>query len=168
MSDGNIEFDFWLRPVEDIEPWEVEGRQRLHWFALSDGYYRITIGGKDLFEYDAVSLKRLGWATPAAPSGFEDGVDYQVARLFHDLTSLLPLVDGDIVPEHAARRLATPGSRAKLETLLGGASDHDPELLDEATGWLNSRCLDSGHLRAGRLPNGRRARRCHVHRPGEQ
>ncbi|MBL4683169.1 MAG: hypothetical protein JKY37_01155 [Nannocystaceae bacterium] len=153
MSVGDIGFEFRLRPLDDIEAWESDGRRTLHWFGLTDGLYRVTVGGKDLFEYDSSLFERLGWQAQQAPEGFEHGAEYQVARLFHDLAGIVPLTVDDPVPESVARHLATTEARAIWSSLVrrDAESDEIVELLDRATGWLDARSLDSGHLRAGPL-----------------
>jgi len=139
--------------LEDIEPWGSDGRKTLHWFGLTDGFYRVTIGGKELFEYDASLFQQLGWRPGQRPEGFEHAAEYQVARLFHDLSEVAPVVEGDLVPQRVARRLATPGNREVWRSRVRDAAERDenPDVLDTATGWLDERSLDSGHLRAGPL-----------------
>lgn len=153
MSTSEIGFEFWLRPLDEIEPWESDGRRTLHWYGLTDGLYRITVGGKELFEYDASSFHRYGWPAQPAPRGFEHGAEYEVARLFHDLGGIAPLIADDPVPEAVARYLATTEARAAWRSLvdLDAVEDDGLEVWERAAGWLAARSLDSLHLRQGPL-----------------
>lgn len=146
-----IRFEFWFRPLEDIEPWGDEGRKKLHWFALTDGFYRVVVDGKELFEYDASLFSKLGWQRPSAPKGFEHGVEYQVARLFQDLGEIVRALEGDPVPAQVAKWLATPDDRKAWDAMIARAAERDDEFdtLSLATGWLDDRTLDSLHLRTG-------------------
>lgn len=147
MPPAEIRFEFWLRPLSEVEPWESNGRKTLHWYGLTDGFYRITVGGNELFEHHAALYEALGWQTPSTPAGFEHAANYPVARLFQDLGGIASTVESDPVPEGVARFLATPDARRAWTSLC--ECEVEPEILETATAWLDARTLDSGHLRAG-------------------
>jgi Family of unknown function (DUF5984) len=44
-------FEFELTPIEKIEPWGEAPNLSLHWFALTDGIFRINLGKDILFRY---------------------------------------------------------------------------------------------------------------------
>ncbi len=90
MPSSDISFDFWLRPLEDVEPWDSGEKRTLHWFRLTDGLCRVTVGGKELFEYDTSLLEQLGWRTERRPKKSGHAADYYVAHLVHDLSSIAP------------------------------------------------------------------------------
>ena len=55
-----LRFPFALTPLDRVEPWG--GERHLHWFALTDGRYRMEVDGHELLD-----------------------VDYYLARLWEDL-----------------------------------------------------------------------------------
>jgi Family of unknown function (DUF5984) len=73
---GVIRFHFRLRLLADVEPW---GGRRLHWFALTDGWYWIEVDGHKLFHHPS-----------NADTGQPSPVDYYVVRLWEDLQEMLP------------------------------------------------------------------------------
>lgn len=86
-----IRFRFQLRPLADVVPWPGG---RLHWFALTDGWYWIEVGGHKLFHY------------PADMDGPGTPVDYYVVRLWEDLQAVLPAVL-EPVPADLADRMSS-------------------------------------------------------------
>jgi len=149
-------FDFRLRPLADVLPWGPTDAPCLHWFGLTDGWYRLNVGTDTLFEYtDAVS-EQCGIAPSDEP--YWRCVDYQVVRLWEDLLEILPHIL-EPIPEGVFRRVE-PGWDAlrwsdQVSALLFADSDEgdaQAESLDQverATGWLNLRRLDVGYLQAG-------------------
>jgi hypothetical protein len=82
---GTPLFHFGLWPVSEVTPWEADGRQRLHWFGLTDGWYTMNCGGTELMRYSQPLIDATpnrNWRT----SYF----DYQVARLYEDVLDVLP------------------------------------------------------------------------------
>lgn len=51
MSNKTHLFEFELKPVEEIGPWGEEPNLNLHWFALTDGTFKINAGKNILFRY---------------------------------------------------------------------------------------------------------------------
>jgi|GEM_PF-540695 len=86
-------FEFRLRLLEEVQPWEDSEKPAnlsIDWFGLTDGWYWLNVGGeRALFEYANVE---------------RDGryMEYQVARLFQDLShilaSVLEPVPADLIP----------------------------------------------------------------------
>jgi Family of unknown function (DUF5984) len=54
-----IRFNFELRPVGEIKPCTNGAGvdPRLHWFALSDGWFWITVAEVELFRFSEGSLR---------------------------------------------------------------------------------------------------------------
>jgi Family of unknown function (DUF5984) len=146
-----MKLEFALRPLDEIEPWGDGTVRSLHWFGLTDGFFRLVIGGASVFEYDGELAERLGWHTAARPQEHEDSVDYQLARPFQDLSDLLPMILGESVPDDVAHFVSTPMLRADWENRCGRWPEDESrlELWWTATTWLNRRVLDCGHLVAG-------------------
>ncbi|BEL05534.1 hypothetical protein Q0Z83_037250 [Actinoplanes sichuanensis] len=72
-----IAFRFELRPLDEIPPWDDP--PSLHWFALTDGWYRIEADGHEL-------LRRARVDDP------HPYIDYQVVRLWEDVSIVTPTV----------------------------------------------------------------------------
>jgi hypothetical protein len=70
-------FEFQLASVDDIVPWGNPGEQRLSWFALTDGWFRINVGNQILFRYSDEILSHWGRA--------EKDADYQIASFARDI-----------------------------------------------------------------------------------
>ncbi len=74
-------FEFELRPLDQVKPWGTPADPNLHWFGLTDGQFWIQVGEHRLFEYHQASRNH---------SGAPQYCDYQVARLYEDIISLVP------------------------------------------------------------------------------
>lgn len=139
---------FALRSLDEIEPWGEPDNLSLSWFALTDGYYLVTHGDSEIYRYSPTALSTLGWTPGPTPEGFENSVDYQVCRLFHDLAEIIPSVVEE-VPSDVATLLDTTSTQKKWEQTVDdwdweSASDSAESLL-----WVDHRTLDSGYLQAG-------------------
>jgi hypothetical protein len=145
-------FDFHLRPIQEVQPWGEPPNQRLHWFGLTDGCYRLQVGRDLLFHYsDEI---RTFWAIQY-PHFSGAYVNYQVVRLWEDVLRILPdllcplplelgrlLLDHESSPREWYRSAALWLDRqddAEVERTLG-------DLFDMATAWLQKRHLDSAYL----------------------
>ncbi|HWS35959.1 MAG TPA: DUF5984 family protein, partial [Actinoplanes sp.] len=114
-------FEFELRPVAEVAPWGGE-QPVLHWFGLTDGWFRISAGDEELLRYHDETVRRGDLQRPYP--------DYYVARLWEDLivlrwvltepvpADLVPFVDGTF----ARRELpdAEPGDEADAAFRLQG------------------------------------------------
>jgi hypothetical protein len=130
-----IRFNFSLLPVGEIQPWtNGDGTDpRLHWFALSDGHYWITIGDVDLFctsETKLSELREEGWAV-SSPY-----VDYQVVRLWEDVLDCLPEFL-EPVPDDL---------HGFIRSKLSEWDETDSNSADSARSWWANHFLSSGHV----------------------
>jgi hypothetical protein len=86
-------FAFRLRPLEDIAPWSEPDGPALNWFGLTDGWFWIDAGDPQVSRCEPDKDE----ATPLGSV-----CEYQVARLFDDLTEMAPFVLTEVPqPLHA-------------------------------------------------------------------
>ncbi|MEU9012685.1 DUF5984 family protein [Streptomyces sp. NPDC048479] len=115
-----IHFRFGLTPLEMVRPWGGE-HPELHWFALTDGWYCIDLGGHEVLRYSERTVQELRNDSDAGPPN--PYVDYYVVRLWEDVIALVAeamepvpqdLLDvaADISPDWAW--LDTPEAEAAL------------------------------------------------------
>lgn len=121
---GVIRFHFRLTPLADVEPW---GDRRLHWFALTDGWYWIEVDGHKLFHH-----------TPNADAGPSSPVDYYVVRLWEDIQELLPSLL-EPVPADLADHMTSD------QNAWYGAGVEDAEA---ALDWYSSHFMYTSYLNA--------------------
>ncbi|MFI0803373.1 DUF5984 family protein [Amycolatopsis lurida] len=117
-----IRFHFRLRPLAEVEPW---GDHRLHWFALTDGWYWIEVNGHKLFQHPS-----------NADTGQPVPVDYYVVRLWEDLLEVLPSVL-EPVPADLADRMTSD-----LDAWCGA----DVEGAEAALDWYSSHFMYTSYL----------------------
>ncbi|MFI1382039.1 DUF5984 family protein [Embleya sp. NPDC020886] len=121
-----LRFRFVLRPVSAVRPWGADP-PRLGWFILTDGWYRIEVGGHELLRYADV-----------APDSEPPWVDYHVVRLWEDVLDLMPQalepVPADLLDFVAGELPAATWPAA-------------PEI-EAARAWHAGHSLTMGHLRA--------------------
>jgi len=138
-------FDFSLRSLPDVAPWDRENTPRLHWFGLTDGTYSIEAGQSRLFQYTPQFLEYL--ATDPARG---DCVDYYVIRLYEDLLQLLPDILQSIPIEAHLLISDVEKQRAWVERMrhiFEAAETPELENLhNEASMWFHYRQLDAGYL----------------------
>ena len=126
-------FEFDLAPVEDIVPWGEAGNRSLSWFALTDGLFRVRVGGQTLFEYTQEIQLHSGIETTFA--------NYQIAAFVRDiLGSVAPAIVK--LPE-AVERLA---SNWDLLTRLRRSCDTTNDLDYTAWSWLGERSPWTSYL----------------------
>jgi hypothetical protein len=135
-------FEFRLTPVDRVEPWEAEAGPNLHWFGLTEGTYWLDIGGRELYRYTEAILRRWG--------GDQPHVDYQVSRLYEDVTEIAPFVL-EPVPGVLGERLDVVRQRivALWQTAKRDDTDASRDRACAARLWLGNRTLSAGHLRHG-------------------
>jgi hypothetical protein len=84
--------------VADVQPWGGE-KPTLDWFALTDGWYWIEVGGHELLRYSDRTLRM--WADERGAEAASPYVDYYVVRLWEDVLEILPEimepVPGDLI-----------------------------------------------------------------------
>ncbi len=147
---GRILFNFQLGSVTDVAPWG-EGRDRLHWFGLSDGWYWLDVAGAQLFRYsDELVVSEEPWCSePSSPPY----VDYYVARLWEDVLDMLPAIL-EPVPEVLGRRIADGGRWSGWLERAGRWMERSEDeacrdTYEQAVGWWDARAMDTGYLRHG-------------------
>jgi hypothetical protein len=131
---SSLRFRHELKNIEDIEPWGREPHLSLSWYGLSDGQYCIETDSGRLLEYLDAETGATFWC------------DYQVARLFEDLSEIAPTILLPVPKDVAQRFLA-------WSTLPANKEPPDDDLLAEswfsAQEWWGWRQLDFGYLSAG-------------------
>jgi hypothetical protein len=120
--------------VADIQPWGRE-RPSLHWFALTDGWYWIEVGGHELLRYSDRTLQK--WAEEGGVEKASSYVDYYVVRLWEDVLEMLPEIM-EPVPEDLVGFVA--------EDLLDWTSRENTPQAEEAGLWHASRSMHMGPL----------------------
>jgi Family of unknown function (DUF5984) len=131
-SDPGLRFRFQLTPLPRVPPWGQPER-RLHWFALTDGWYWIETGGQELLRYSPETLLRQrDGGDPQHPY-----VDYYVARLWEDLIELTSTI-------------MRPVPHDLVEFVASNPDDwisSDSEESWAAAVWHGEHALDLGYLR---------------------
>ncbi len=134
---------FELNPLGKVIPWGGPGNHSLHWFGLTDGRYWINAGDATLFEYSE-QVRR---------AESDRYCDYQVARIFENITEMLPTIL-DPIPPDLVKYVSGESGRAWMETqdswgernLTADAGDEAWDVWHRATLLLNGRSLDSTYL----------------------
>jgi hypothetical protein len=137
-------FNFRLTPLQQVVPWGEPGDQRLHWFGLTDGEYWIQVGADALLEYSEVARTALGCGRYC---------NYQVARLYEDITEMLPHII-DPVPATLFRYISGDSGAAWWKTYTSWYVGRDPasnedqfwDAADAAATWISQRTLDTAYL----------------------
>jgi hypothetical protein len=129
-------FEFDLFPVESIQPWGESGEQKLHWFALTLGTFRISAGEDVLLRYTPEIRAHWGMEKQDA--------DYQLASFARDV---LGSVAAGTAPLPALFQHIA--SDPDLRTWLGRATmdkDLDRDLAYRASRWIGERSPWFGYL----------------------
>ncbi|WP_338773189.1 DUF5984 family protein [Nocardia vulneris] len=130
-----IRFRFGLAPVDRVAPWG-EQRRTLHWFALTEGWYGIDLGGQSLLRYSARTTELLRTQSGGVETPYDCYVAYYVARLWEDLLALLPSVLEPV-----------PGDLADF--IGADAADwrwSESDAAEAAATWYGEHTLDTGYL----------------------
>lgn len=151
---SSVDFEFELRPLDQIGAWGDEKNPTLHWFGLTDGLYRIRVGEDYLLSYTEAVRAPFARECPEAYSG--PYVDYYVVRLWEDLIEMLPHVL-EHVPRHLIRHLDC--DIAAIDAFLdrahrwwdaqdaaGAPSERSADIVNAATLWQGYRFLDNNYL----------------------
>jgi hypothetical protein len=144
-----MHIDYHLRPIEEVDAWGEPGDLRVHWFALTDGFYRIDLGQTKLLDYSRDAVRK----GPSEP--FPTYVDYHVARLWEDLGAILPAILVP-VPERFHGYIEEPLRWQRVcdawvhsfpeETPQAGEAQ---EIAYAASAWIGERQLSISHLVSG-------------------
>lgn len=142
-------FEFKLKPLTEVLPWEHNGKQYLHWYGLTDGIYYLNLKGNKLFESSREYMDYLNKVSPgtAVKTPY---IDYQVIRLYEDLLEILP----NILQNIPGALVDLIGSFNSEEDFLKGSEYRDDnknmwDIYHYATLWWECRCLTSMHLQYG-------------------
>lgn len=135
--------NFKLKNIDKIVPFGSDGNQVMHWFALTDGAYRIEIKNATLFEYTDEIQNYWG--------GDYKYVDYQIIRLIEDFTSLFFKIT-ESVPDDLFEYVKSAKLLNKIEEqrqIWTGISDDKEMAIEESFRWIIDRTLYSHHLTGG-------------------
>ncbi|WP_222432773.1 DUF5984 family protein [Caenimonas sedimenti] len=135
--------NFTLVPVQEVAPWGTPGDLSLSWFGLTDGQYWLEAGSSVLFEYSKY----------ARSHGSKQYCDYQVVRLYEDLTDMLPSIL-EPVPTSLVQYISGETAISWQRTFeqwreeYGDRTSEDRfwEVVSAATEWQSKRHLDSLYL----------------------
>lgn len=135
-------FEFELRDPADITPWGSQDKGfSLSWFALTDGWFRMPVGDRVLFEYSEELRQHLKLADPRP--------DYQVASFARDmLLCAMPAMAP--LPPRIERMASDWDSMKKFEAAcLALEETEDPDnLAYDAWRWLGERSPWTSYLNA--------------------
>lgn len=136
---GCFRFGFELDGVLSIAPWGEGEDRKLHWFGLTSGHYWLNTPIGEALRY--TELQRKSWGLPSPY------VDYQVARLFEDLHSILPFAL-ETVPADIAALSSDPIWQARSVEWANAGEEKDDrwELWSAANEWWNDRHIDTAYL----------------------
>jgi len=149
-------FDFTLDPIENVYPWGDPEDLKIHWFALTQGNYRLKVGNDYLLNYTNDFHEYLTEKHPQNTQPKNTCVDYYVVRLWEDILDILPDVL-EPVPKELQHflELGYENYKALNERALdwqefeiknGANKDRTWSILELATNWLNNCWLDSGYI----------------------
>ena len=137
-----LQFCFNLIPVEEILPWGDGEDRRLHWFGLTDGNYWISTPLGEVLRYTDEQIREWGDQSPH--------VNYQIARIFEDLQSVVPSAL-EPVPAEIAALVDDSGWLDSVERRLESLEEADQlgelqEMFWDATDWYGQRSVDTAYL----------------------
>lgn len=139
---SKLRFCFQLDAVEDIHPWGEGNDRKLHWFGLTSGRYWISTPLGEVLRYTNERQQLWDLASPYA--------DYQVARFFEDLQTVLPFALEPVPSDIAAVASNSEWhdrSVAWMESIP--LNDDKLDLWYAANWWWSERHIDSAHLSHG-------------------
>jgi Family of unknown function (DUF5984) len=149
-------FEFELDSIKNVQPWGESPNKQIHWFALTQGIYRLKVGNDYLFNYTDAFISYL---SKEYPQTYYQGtyVDYYVVRLWEDLIDLLPTIlepvpkdlqhffESDYtVQQNWFEKVDDWHDTAELNKTLN--NDEIWKTRESATYWIDNRHLDSGYL----------------------
>jgi hypothetical protein len=135
-----IRFRFALTPMDRVLAWGSPEAPRLHWFGLTDGWYWIELGDRELLRYAPRTLAvRQSGSGPAAPP--HPYVDYYVARFWEDLLALAQAADEPVPAGLDAFAASDPGQWHGRDRELDWGDE-----VRAAASWHDQHSLDFGYL----------------------
>lgn len=154
-------FNFHLRAISDIGPFDPPRQRPLSWFWLTDGWYWMNVGDQQLFRDNPDLIKYNLQNHPDWQSYYEQEyapyVDYYVVRLWEDILDLLPdileplpelLINnllshevGDALPQQLQQRLENIDDDLTTDEII--------DTFLAARQWWAFRHLSVGYLQRG-------------------
>lgn len=149
-------FEFKLDSIEDVQPWGNSPNKQIHWFALTQGLYRLKVGDEYLLNYSDEFTDHISKQFPQIryQGTF---VDYYVVRLWEDLIDILPHILEPVPKElqhffesdyktqrESFEKVEAWHDKAELNKVLN--TDEIWEIRENATYWIDNRHLDSAYL----------------------
>jgi hypothetical protein len=134
--------EFKLDPIENVQPWGNEGDKKIHWFALTQGLYRIKVGDEYLLNYNKEFDEYLHNKHPEYNFPSTTFVDYYVVRLWEDIISALPYI---LKPLPQTLKPIVQASVKWQESWRSGF-DIDEKDYEYTDFWLFERHLNSHYL----------------------
>jgi Family of unknown function (DUF5984) len=149
-------FEFELDPIENVQPWGESPDKQIHWFALTQGIYRLKVGNDYLLNY---THEFISYLSKTYPQTHYQGtyVDYYVVRLWEDLIDLLPTIlepvpkdlqyffESDyLIHENWFEKVDDWHDKTELKKNLN--DDELWKIHEAATYWIDNRHLDSNYL----------------------
>lgn len=130
-----IRFRFGLTPLDRVGPGGHQYRTP-HWFALTEGWYYLDVGGHDLLRVSERTAELLRTQAGHREAPHDCYVEYYVARLWEDTLTSLPSAL-EPVPSDLIDFVATEST---------SWSWADTPEVDAASTWYGDRTLDTGYL----------------------
>lgn len=147
MRQKGFEIWFELLDISDVQPWQDDKGDYLRWFGLTDGAYDLRFDSQSMFQYTDAALSHFGVRKDALNS---TAVDYQVARLFHDLTDAMASIVHDAVPSAIHEHVDSPDKLARLARIEKRTVDEpDRAQVRQAVRWLGKRTILNNYLVQG-------------------
>lgn len=134
--------EFKLDPIEKVQPWGDDGDKRIHWFALTQGSYRIKVDDEYLLNYNEEFNNYCRKKHPEYIFPSTTSVEYYVVRFWEDLVNILP----HILEPIPSKIQSTISLNYKSQLKWIADFDIYDEKTDYATSWLCNRHLNSFYL----------------------
>jgi hypothetical protein len=142
-------FEFELLPVDEIIPWGTAPDLSLHWFGLTDGFYRLKVGDEYLLNYTNEVVGHWKQKHPDWNFGNKSTwIDYQVVRLWEDVLDILPYVL-EPLPQRFVAVIDKGVSDLKRWEVEIASQLQNYDAVWEATSWIGQRSLDTMYLNPG-------------------
>ncbi len=148
-------FEFQLAPIQNVHPWGESGNKNIHWFALTQGDYRLRVGSEYLFNYSEEYTNYCIKNFPPYRTKNTTHVDYYVVCLWEDLITVLrnlfETVPKELQPflkDYKTYTALYEKSEIWHKTQLEKLFDKEEawEIIEFVSDWWQVRCFDSMYL----------------------
>lgn len=149
-------FEFKLDPLKDVQPWGESPNKQIHWFALTQGIYRLKVGDELLLNYSDEFIDHISKHFPQTQYQ-GTFVDYYIVRLWEDLIDVLPHILEPIPQD--LQHFFESDYKTQRDWFEKVKDWHDKAELNKdldndkiwnihelANYWIENRHLDSGYL----------------------